>query len=260
MTGIHTCAGSLAPMLYLGLVGLCLGLSGLPARADGTAPNLDRFLAKLDAGQQVTVVALGDSNTELTFHTRGSLNWVGLLQVALFDKYGNDKVMMINAGKSGDGTAAGLARLDRDVLRFEPDLVIICFWDGDMDSLREIIRRVRASGKADVLLRTSNPIVAVNMPPVTPPVEAAKEWPGTDKGEVAKRIVALAAELQLPVVDHYTAWVTADGTHQGPGVSNPNKLWCRMSDAFHPGPLGHLAFYRELAPMFKLPEKLPWEF
>jgi hypothetical protein len=32
-----------------------------------------------------------------------------------------------------------------------------------------------------------------------------------------------------------------------------------MSDAFHPGPLGHLAFYRELAPAFKLPEKLPWE-
>ena len=248
-------------MLNLTLVTLCLLLLlvATVCAADEPAPNLDRFLAKLDAGQQVTVVALGDSNTELTFHTRGQLNWVGLLQVALFDKYGADRVIMINAGCSGDSAAQGLARLDRDVLRFDPDLVLLCFWDGDMAPLREIVARVKASGKCDVLLRTPNPIVAMNMPPVTPPVGANQEWPGTNKGEVATKMVALAAELHLPIVDHYTAWVTADASHAGPGVSNPNKLWCRMSDAFHPGPLGHLAFYHELAPIFKLPQKLPWE-
>jgi hypothetical protein len=32
-----------------------------------------------------------------------------------------------------------------------------------------------------------------------------------------------------------------------------------MSDTLHPGPLGHLLFYRQLAPYFGLPEKLPWE-
>jgi lysophospholipase L1-like esterase len=223
------------------------------------SPNLDRFLAKLEAGQQVTVVALGDSNTELTFHTHGCLNWVGLLQVALFNKYGNGQVTMINAGSSGQGAADGLQRLDRDVLRFAPDLVIVCFWDGDMDALREIVQRVRARGHAEVLLRTPNPIVAPNLPPVTPAVGAGREWPDTGKGEVARKIVVLAAELQVPVVDHYTAWITADATHPGPAVSDPNRLWCRMSDAFHPGPWGHLAFYRELAPTFKLPEKLPWE-
>lgn len=222
------------------------------------APSLARFLAKLDAGQQVTVVALGDSNTEQTFHTRGALNWVGLLQCALFDKYGANRVLMINAACSGEGAAGGLARLDRNVLRFEPDLVIVCYWDGDMTPLREIVQRVRASG-AEVLLRTPNPVLAVNMPPVTPPEVAGKEWTGTNKGEVAKRIVALGAELGVPVVDHYTAWMRADVEHHGPPVSDPNGLWLWMSDAFHPGPLGHLAFYRQLAPMFQLPEKLPWE-
>ncbi len=54
----------------------------MSAYAEGTVarqPGLERFLAKLDAGQQVTVVALADSNTEQTFHTRGALNFVGLL-------------------------------------------------------------------------------------------------------------------------------------------------------------------------------------
>jgi hypothetical protein len=32
------------------------------------------------------------------------------------------------------------------------------------------------------------------------------------------------------------------------------------SDVSHPGPAGHLAFYRELAPCFDLPAKLSWEF
>lgn len=234
----------------------------MSAQADGNVtrkPGLEKLLAKLDAGQQVTIVALGDSNTEQTFHTRGALNFVGLLQCGLLDKYGANKVIMINAGCCGEGTPGGLARLDRDVLRFAPDLVIICYWDGDMNALRQIVEKVRATGKAEVLLRTSNPVVVPNMPGVVPPMEINKEWPGMSTGEVARKVVALAGELGVPVVDHYSAWLAADTGHEGPPVSNPNKLWILMSDATHPGPLGHLFFYRQLAPYFGLPEKLPWE-
>jgi len=129
-----------------------------------------------------------------------------------------------------------------------------------MDDLRKIVQKIMISGKTEVLLRTPNPVVAVNQPPVTPAVFAGKEWPGSDKGEVAKKIVALGKELNIPVVDHYKSWMEADASHDGPPVSNPNKLWLRMSDPFHPGPLGHLAFYRDLAPFFELPDKLSWEF
>lgn len=221
--------------------------------------RVDGLLTKLEKGQQVTIVALGDSNTELTFHTRGHLNWVYLLQSALFEKYGANRIIMIDAGCCGEGAGGGLARLDRDVLRFKPDLVIVCYWDGDMQSLKQIVEQVQASG-ADVLLRTPNPVVAPNMPPVTPKVAAGNEWPNSDKGMVADKIIALATELKLPVVDHYHAWMAADRAHDGPPATNPNKLWMRMSDATHPGPVGHLAFYRELAPFFGLPEKLSWEF
>lgn len=223
--------------------------------------KLERVMAKLNRGEQVTMVALGDSNTELTFHTRGQLNWVYLLQEALFEKYGPNKVMMIDAGHCGMGAANGLERLDRDVLRFTPDLVIICYGDRDTSTLKRIVQRVQDRG-AEVLLRTPNPVVVPNMPRVTPPVVAGQVWPGDacGWGEAAKNIVALAGELQVPVVDHYRLWTEADASHPGLSVTNPNKLWMRMSDASHPGPAGHLAFYRDLAPVFGLPTRLSWEF
>ena len=92
-----------------------------------STPRLQRTLAKLDRKEQVTIVALGDSNTELTWHTAGRLNWTGLLQEALFEKHGGNRVMLINAGRCGDTAVGALQRLDRDVLRFHPDLVIIAF-------------------------------------------------------------------------------------------------------------------------------------
>ncbi len=243
----------------IAVLGVMPVMSAPAEEAVNRTPSLERLLAKLEAGEQVTMVAMGDSNTEQTFHTRGALNFFGLLQCALLDKYGANRVLAINAGCCGEGAPAGLARLDRDVLRFSPDLVIICYWDGDMAALRQIVEKVRATSRADVLLRTSNPVVVPNMPGVQPPMEINKEWPGLSTGEVARKVVALAAELGVPVVDHYSAWLAADTEHQGPPVSNPNKLWMLMSDATHPGPLGHLLFYRQLAPYFGLPEKLPWE-
>jgi lysophospholipase L1-like esterase len=229
------------------------------ARAEADQIRVPKLIAKLSAGEKVTIVALGDSNTEQTFHTRGQMGWPYLLQAALYEKYGANKVFMINAGFSGTGAQQGLKRLDEDVLRFAPDLVIICFWSGQNDALRKIATRLQEE-KVEVLLRTPNPVVVPNMPRVNPPVACGKEWAGQSKAKVADTIVKLGAELGVPVVDHYRLWMAADAAHKGPPATNPNKLWMRMSDAYHPGPLGHLAFYRELAPAFGLPTKLSWEF
>ena len=222
--------------------------------------RVERLLAKLDRGEQVTVVALGDSNTALNFHTRGCLSWPYLLQEALWEKYGSNTVIMIDAACYGEGAPGGFKRLDRDVLRFKPDLVIICYWDGDMDAMRKVIEKIQASGDVEILLRTPNPAVAPNMPAVTPPVKAGQEWPGFRGSATAPKVVKLAQELHLPVVDHYSAWMALDASHSGPPSTNPNKLWMRMSDATHPGPSGHVAFYRDMAPFFGLSPKLSWEF
>jgi len=224
-----------------------------------TQARMEKLLQKLEQGAQVTIVALGDSNTELTFHTRGRLNWPLLLQEGLFEKYGPNRVFLINAAHCGTGAGDGLKRLDRDVFRFQPDLLIVCYWDGNMQIMREIIETSRAAGIPELLLRTPNPVVAPNMPAVQPPVTAGREWPGSNVGDVARKILALGKEMEVPVCDHYHAWMNSDYEHRGKQVTDPNKLWLRMSDAIHPNGLGHLAFYRELAPFFDLPTKLSWE-
>ncbi len=232
---------------------------------------MERTLAKLAAGERTTIVAFGDSITELTFHTRGHQNWVGLLAEALFETYGHGVALVINAGKCGSSYAEGLTRLDRDVLRFAPDLVILAFGMNDAirgvaglpafrDSVRTMVGRLRAGG-AEVLLCTPNPVVTVHglpLPAEQPAPGRPWEGPARPLAAYARALVELATELHCPVVDHYTAW-TQRRFHVPHPVADPTGLWPRMGDAIHPGALGHLAFFRELAPLFRVPRYFPWE-
>jgi lysophospholipase L1-like esterase len=43
------------------------------------------------------------------------------------------KLNIVNAGVSGDNAAGGLARLERDVLAFNPDLAVVCFGLNDVN-------------------------------------------------------------------------------------------------------------------------------
>jgi acyl-CoA thioesterase-1 len=79
-------------------------------------------------------------------------------------------VRAINAGISGDTTAGGLARIDRDVLAHQPQLVVVELGVNDafgqrpqettVANLREITRRLRAQGATVILLHASVPGVA----------------------------------------------------------------------------------------------------
>ena len=78
------------------------------------------------------------------------------------------------------------------------------------------------------------------------------------QGLYSRALVELGRELECPVVDHYSLWLAVKYP-PNLGVNNPNGLWTRMSDAVHPNALGHLAFYRELAPLLDLPRTFAWE-
>ena len=233
-----------------------------------STPSLKRTLDKLARHEQVTIVALGDSNTEFTWHTGGRLNWVGLLQESLFEKHGANMVMMINAGLCGGTAVEALNRLDRDVIRFHPDLVIIAFSMNDAfrgeaglepfsQAIRKIVQILRDKCGCDILLRTTNPVVVVNQPNLPPGIKPGDEWPGMHHAMYAKRLVELGTELNCPVVDHYTLWTQTKRRRDW--GQDPNHLWMRMSDAFHPNALGHVCFYREMAHFFEVPPSFPWE-
>ena len=125
-----------------------------------------------------TIACLGDSVTqgcfELFLTGEEKFDAVRMPQYSYCTKLGellrsvfpDAQLNMINAGISGDYTSRGLERLDRDVLRFSPDLVTVCFGLNDCSigksfidtysrNLGEIFDCCLASG-ADVIFLTPN--------------------------------------------------------------------------------------------------------
>ena len=126
----------------------------------------------------VTIALLGDSVTQGCFECytdrKGDLQTVfdyessygNRLKGMLNTLYPCVPFHFINAGISGDNAQGGLQRLDRDVISFRPDLVIIGFALNDSvsgkdglgkykEALSEIVKRVLASG-AECIVLTPN--------------------------------------------------------------------------------------------------------
>jgi len=118
-------------------------------------------------GQSLRVVCLGDSVTGIYYHTGGRRAWPELLQVGLQRALPGREVAVINAGISGNTVADGLARLQRDVLDHQPQIVTISFGLNDLarsgetqfrDGLLELVRQIRAAG-AEPVLCTPNAVI-----------------------------------------------------------------------------------------------------
>jgi len=116
--------------------------------------------AGFESGKYRTIVAFGDSIVEGYQQPEG---WPEILGRELTLRYPG--VSVVNAGVSGDTAAQGLARLDRDVLSLQPDLVLISFGLNDMKNgepvgrfitkLDSIIDRIKATGSNVILLTTT---------------------------------------------------------------------------------------------------------
>ena len=122
----------------------------------------------LESGQPVRIVCFGDSVTGVYYHTGNRRAWCDLVGLSLRQIYPGAHPEMINAGVSGNSTADGLRRMDTDVLRDQPQLVIAMFGLNDVvrvppevfrANLRQIVQRSRAAG-AEVILMTPNLVSA----------------------------------------------------------------------------------------------------
>lgn len=97
----------------------------------GGLPNV---FAKLKAGEPVKVAYLGGSITEQKGWRVLSLKW-------LREKYPSATIEEINAAIGGTGSDLGVYRLEKDVLRFKPDLLFVEFAVNDGGTPSEKIRR-----------------------------------------------------------------------------------------------------------------------
>lgn len=229
-------------------------LAGASTAIPGTLDEkLPRTLGKLRAGQPVTVIGFGDSITTYTGGDWASpspgvfpeLMYYGVFARYLESRFPDARISVVNAGVGGNTTLSALARLERDVIAQNPDLVFVMLGANDSgflslseyeENLRAIVSRIKATGSDVVVLGST-------LNPIDPTVILGNN-------AVALRV---ADELDVPGVDAFTALAPlAAGGREG---LRPASLedFCRSlgglfppGDPIHPNYLGHFQLGRLL--------------
>lgn len=194
---------------------------------DSSSPSL-KVLGKLRLGEQTKIVCLGDSVTGLYYHTGGLRTYTDMLGIAVQRAVPGSNVKMINAGISGNTTADGLGRLEKDVLDHQPDLVTVTFGLNDMGgipleqyqtNLKTLINRIRATG-SEVMLGTPNNVIDTSGRPV-----AKLE-------KYCDAVRAVGKEMNVPVADNYAGMEKLK-------AADPAAWRLLLSDEIHPNMDGH---------------------
>lgn len=200
----------------------------------------------------VTIVALGDSNTEQNHWTCGSLCWAGMLPMGLYNVFPKGKCV-INSGISGDSVEFGLKRLERDVLRFNPDIVIISYGGNDSfkvsletfrERLPEMINVIRNGCSSSIILKTPTPMIDMMTGLETNTIKIGETVYQTDLAAFSSVICDVAGKENLLLVDHYSKWKRSMES------SCRQDIIRLMGNPQHPNALGHRRLYHELAPVF----------
>lgn len=202
-----------------------------------TRPALPNFARRLQTGRPAKLVGFGDSITGIYYHTGGRRAWPEILGGLLRAACPPADLTVINAGVSGNTAAQALARIERDVIVHQPDLVAVQLGMNDVvrtpaetfaENLRAIVARLHAHG-AEVLLMTPNAIDP-----------ADQHWPAAKVEAYADIVRSLAAEQHVPLADTHGAFA------QRRQLGGP--AWHRLlSDFIHPNFHGHTLIARTAA-------------
>ena len=136
--------------------------------------------------------------------------------------YPSVPINILNAGISGDTSGRGLLRVERDVLRHEPDLTVVCYGLNDCgltaesvvtytENLRGIFGKILENG-SELIFMTPNMMNTKVSPHITDP-DFIRIAEGTqvkqNEGHFDAHIESarrLCAEMNIPVCDCYAIW------------------------------------------------------
>jgi len=195
--------------------------------------------------ESVRYVALGDSVTA-GWLEHGVLDsdaaYPALLRRRLASLYPHAMISVLNSGLGGDNTAGLLARLDRDCLRHDPQLVTICVGLNDArngsdfvpefrTNLTRIVNRLKAESRADVLL-------------ITPNTRGDALQDDGTVTEFVRAIRAVAREMGVGLADVHAVFQGAIRM----GAAPADLLSNRVS---HPTRAGHEVFVNALIEFFQ---------
>ncbi len=202
LRGMHAACSGGAAVLVFALVLILAACNRPPRESNGTPCR------------HHSIIAFGDS---ITFGAglSPSLSYPARLSALL-------RKPVCNAGVNGNTTALGLARLDADVLRFEPVDVLILFGTNDCglfghsvplaafrSNLEEMVRHIRSAGGTPILMS----LTPLNAPLLRQRGLNPSAWSSYDAA-----IRALATADSVPLIDLGRAFggnagLLADGIH-----------------------------------------------
>ena len=116
------------------LLTICALLGSTSSGAE-SPPAIDAVVKRLQSGEPTRIVCFGDSITGAYYHTGGQRAWCAMLGIALAQIYPQANIETITAGISGQTTAQGLARIQKDVIDKQPHLVVVMFGMNDVARL-----------------------------------------------------------------------------------------------------------------------------
>ncbi len=143
--------------------------------------------------------------------------------------YPDASLRFINAGISGNTAEGGLKRLDRDVLSFHPDLVVVGFALNDAflkgesglsdykQTMSEILKRIAETGAESILLTPNSMNIGVS--------PALKEKP------MLKLAEAMERAQKSGILDKYAEAAKEAASEGGAVVCDVYSKWKKMIDA-----------------------------
>lgn len=189
----------------------------------------------IHGAKSITVAFLGDSVTqgcfelyrsgkeaiETVFETNKSFS--ARFKEILNILYPSVQINVINSGISGDTTSGGLKRLDRDVLSFNPDLVVVSFGLNDVcvggedgldtykNNLKEIFSKIKEKGIETVFI-TQNAMCDYVRPSISDEIikiVAERTVKIVEKGLVEKyfeQAKLVCKDFEVEVIDLNSVW------------------------------------------------------
>lgn len=225
------------------------------------------------ANKSVTIAFLGDSVTQGCFDVYYDRS--GRIQTFFDYKkaystrvrellnilYPEVQINIINSGISGDSAKGGLNRLERDVLAFNPDLVVVSYGLNDVtesdeglpnyiNALAEIFEKVIKSGAECIFMTQNYYNTNISDHLIPEALELAKVLEQRQKSGKLKsyyqNAMALANKMGVKVCDVYRKW---EALEKG-GVNVTELLANKLN---HPIPELHYLFaYSLIETMFEL--------
>jgi len=200
------------------LKGFALSLSLLLPATGQADSRLQAVMQKLEAGEAITLATLGGSiTTGYAAQPPRERGWAALLAKSL-----GPKVRLVNAGISGTDSAAGVQRLQAQVLDAEPDIVIVEFGVND----QWLDPAVRGSSYEAILRK----LLGAKKPPAVVVLGLAQQ--GNQARDAVDIQLRLAARYGLTALD-FGRWMQAR-------VDAGEDRWAALYDEpIHPNGMGH---------------------